>query len=81
MLLDDDAPDGLGPHPWDRVPPIRLDTAAARQLGYRPAGDYATTVTTELDWLTSTPLPPGFDHEYFAPMLDYAAEDAYLAER
>jgi nucleoside-diphosphate-sugar epimerase len=81
VLLDDDAPDGLGAHPWDRVPPIRLDTTAARQLGYRPAGDYATTVTTELDSLTSGPLPSGFDHEYFAPMLDYAAEDAYLAAR
>ncbi len=85
VLLDDDddggAPDGLGRHPWDRVPPIRLDMTAAGHLGYRPAGDYATTVTTELDWLASGPLPPGFDHEYFAPMLDYAAEDAYLARR
>lgn len=38
-------------------------------------------MTTELDWLVATPeLPPGFDHDYFAPMLDYAAEDDYLAE-
>lgn len=56
--------------------------AAAGRLGYEPAGDYAATVTTELDWLLSVAdrLPPGFDHEYFAPMLDYAAEDRYLAE-
>lgn len=26
-------------------------------------------------------LPPGFDHEYFAPMLNYTAEDNYLTER
>lgn len=25
----------------------------ARQLDYQPAGDYATTVTAELDWLVS----------------------------
>lgn len=82
VLLDEHAPAGLGRHPWDRVPAIRLDTSAARQLGYRPAGDYATTVTTELDWLTSnTGPPPGFDHDYFAPMLDYTAEDDYLATR
>jgi nucleoside-diphosphate-sugar epimerase len=82
VLLDQHAPAGLGRHPWDRVPAIRLDMSAARQLGYQPAGDYAATVTAELDWLVSTAqLPSGFDHEYFAPMLDYAAEDAYLAER
>jgi nucleoside-diphosphate-sugar epimerase len=81
VLLDRDAPEGLGRHPWDRAPAIRLDMSAARQLGYRPVGDYAATVTTELDWLISTAQPARFPREYFAPMLDYAAEDAYLAER
>ena len=82
VLLDEHAPAGLGRHPWDRVPGIRLDMSAARQLGYQPAGDYAATVTTELDWLvTTTQLPPEFEHDYFAPMLDYAAEDDYLADR
>ncbi len=85
VLLDDHAPAGLGAHPWDRVPGIRLDTGAARRLGYRPVGDYAATVTAELDWLVSTAgtaaPPPAFDHDRFAPMLDYAAEDAYLAQR
>ena len=53
--------------------------SAARQPGYQPAGDYATTVTGDLDWLVNaTRLPPGFEHDYFAPMLDYAAEDDYL---
>jgi nucleoside-diphosphate-sugar epimerase len=82
VLLDEHAPEGLGLHPWHRIPAIRLDMSAARQLGYRPTGDYATTVKSELDWLVSTTEPPsGFDHDYFAPMLDYAAEDAYLAAR
>jgi nucleoside-diphosphate-sugar epimerase len=82
VLLDQHAPAALGRHPWDRIPAIRLDMGAARRLGYQPAGDYAATVTTELDWLVAADgLPPGFDHDYFAPMLDYAAEDAYLEVR
>ncbi|UUV34706.1 NAD-dependent epimerase/dehydratase family protein [Amycolatopsis roodepoortensis] len=82
VLLDDHAPAGLGLHPWDRLPGIRLDMSAAGRLGYRPVGDYATTVIAELDWLVSSDrLPAGFDHDYFAPMFDYAAEDTYLAER
>lgn len=82
VLLDDHAPAGLGLHPWDRLPGIRLDMTAAGRLGYRPVGDFATTVRAELDWLCSIErLPAGFDHDYFSPMFDYAAEDAYLAER
>jgi nucleoside-diphosphate-sugar epimerase len=81
VLLDEHAPAELGLHPWDRVPGIWLDMSAARQLGYQPAGDYATTVAAELDWLVSiADRDPGFDHEYFAPMLDYAAEDNYLGQ-
>lgn len=87
VLLDRHAPAELGRHPWDRIPAIRLDTSAATRLGYEPAGDYAATVVAELDWLvsiaehdgSSAGLPPGFEHDYFAPMFDYAAEDAYLA--
>lgn len=42
-------------------------------------------MAAELDWLVSivdrdrcgtAQLPPGFDHEYFAPMPDYTAEDS-----
>ncbi|MGC7096338.1 NAD-dependent epimerase/dehydratase family protein [Amycolatopsis lurida] len=54
VLLDDDAPPELGRHPWDRVPPIVLDMSAAHALGYRPVGDYATTVRAELRWLLAT---------------------------
>ncbi|MFK0245368.1 NAD-dependent epimerase/dehydratase family protein [Amycolatopsis azurea] len=79
VLLDDRAPAGLGLHPWDRLPGIRLDMTAAGRLGYRPAGDYLGTVTAELDWLVSADQPSEFDHDYFAPMLNYAVEDEYLA--
>ena len=88
VLLDDDAPDALGQYPWDKRPPVVLDTTASSELGYRPAGDYASTVVAELDWLVSAAngrdgneLPSNFDHTYFAPMLDYTAEDHYLANR
>jgi nucleoside-diphosphate-sugar epimerase len=75
----------LGGHPWERPYPIVLDTRAARGLGYAQAGDYATTVAEEVRWLlaaarnSSGPdLFPGFDHAFFDPYFDYAAEDRYL---
>ena len=84
VLLDDDAPPALGQYPWDKRPPVVLDTTASSDLGYRPAGDYASTVIAELDWLVSAAsrrdgneLPSA----YFTPMLDDAAEDHYLAGR
>lgn len=79
-------PDGLGAHPWDAAAPIVLDTSAASALGYRPEGDYAATVVHELDWLaglwrSGDPLRllPGPDEPFFAALLDYEAEDAFLA--
>jgi len=89
VLLDDTAPDpDLGRTPWDAVPPIVLDTSAATALGYRPAGDYATAVAAELDWLVAaTHEPragwavPADDDPFFAPLLDYAAEDRFIAGR
>jgi nucleoside-diphosphate-sugar epimerase len=78
----------LGRHPWDAPHPIVLDMTAAAALGYTPAGDYATTVTTEVDWLTAAArggddadLIPGPADDYFAPLLDYPAEDRWLAAR
>lgn len=75
VLVEDDS---LGRHPWDSVPPVVLDTSAAVELGYAPVGDYAATVADELDWLVESGGP---DDAYFAPFLDYEAEDRYLAAR
>jgi nucleoside-diphosphate-sugar epimerase len=87
ILLDDADPE-LGRHPWQAHHPIVLDTTAARELGYVPVGDYAATVVEELDWLVAAAtggpdaalLPPA-DDPFFAPYLDVAAEDAFLAHR
>lgn len=83
VLIDDDA---LGQTPWDSVPPVTLDMTAANELGYVPAGDYATTVAQEIDWLVAAHdagdpegvLPDPGD-PFFAQFLDYAAEDRWLA--
>jgi nucleoside-diphosphate-sugar epimerase len=87
VLLDDAAPDGLGRTPWDAPHPVVLDTSAARELGYKPVGDFAATVAETVDWLYDAhragdprqELPAPQD-PYFAEYFDYAAEDAYLAE-
>jgi nucleoside-diphosphate-sugar epimerase len=83
VLLDDDADQTLGRHPWDAPYPIVLDMSAAAELGYAPVGDYAATVADEVDWLVTAARAdenlPGLDDDYFGPLLDYAAEDRYLA--
>ncbi len=86
VLLDDGADGTLGRHPWDAPHPIVLDTAAAIALGYTPVGDYASTVADEVEWLVAAAHGgegaeklPRSDDAFFGPMLDYAAEDQYLA--
>jgi hypothetical protein len=51
----------------------------ATDLGYRPVGDYASTVPAEIDWLVND--RPDLDDGFFAGLFDYAAEDRYLADR
>ncbi|MEV0397552.1 NAD-dependent epimerase/dehydratase family protein [Polymorphospora rubra] len=86
VLLDEDADPALGRHPWPAPYPIVLDITAALDLGYVPAGDFAATVAAEIDWLVDAAargngVPAGVDTDWFAPMFDYPAEDAYLAGR
>ena len=85
VLLDDDADEALGRHPWEARHPIVLDMTAAADLGYTPAGDYAATVAEEVEWLVAVAsraeagVLPGADDDFFGPLLDYTAEDRYLA--
>ncbi len=86
VLLDESAPAALGRTPWDSPHPVVLDTSAAAALGYVPVGDYAATVADEVEWLVAAAgggegaeLLPGTDDELLGPLLDYTAEDRYLA--
>lgn len=83
ILLDAGVEPDLGRHPWDARPPIILDTTASLDLGYVPVGSYAQTVPAELDWLVEAAragLTPSTGDPFFAPLLDYAAEDRYLSQ-
>jgi nucleoside-diphosphate-sugar epimerase len=90
VLLDgetSDADETLGRTPWDRPHPVLLDMAAAAALGYRPVGDYATTVADEVAWLVASTrggegadLLPGVN-DALRPFLDYDREDGFLAGR
>jgi len=77
VLLDGEPADGLGAHPWDAEHPIVLDTTAALELGYVPAGDYEATVADEVEWLVDSARRGDLrlDDEFFERFLDYAAED------
>ena len=86
VLLDDGADETLGRHPWEAPHPIVLDVTAAVDLGYTPVGHYASTVADAVEWLVSAARGgegaeslPGPDDPFFGPMLDYTAEDRYLA--
>jgi nucleoside-diphosphate-sugar epimerase len=86
LLLDGDGT--LGRTPWDNPHPVVLDMTTATDLGYQPAGDFATTVRDEVDWLVRAArggedagLLPGPAAPAFARFLDYAAEDRYLARQ
>ncbi|MFC4242731.1 NAD-dependent epimerase/dehydratase family protein [Gryllotalpicola reticulitermitis] len=83
-LLDDDTDPVYGAHPWDVVPPVVLDLAAAERLGWR-GETFPATVGAELDWLLREHelgrTDALADDPYFAPFLDYRLEDAYLLLR
>lgn len=88
VLLNEGADDALGRSPWDAPHPIVLDSTAAVELGYTPAGDYAATVAEEVEWLVAAARGghgaenlPALDDAFFGPMLDYAAEDRHLSSR
>lgn len=86
VLLDAGAPEGLGDHPWNTLPPFVLDTSAAKWLGFVPVGTYADTVGPEVEWLATaqrrgdpTGILPAPDDSFFAHYFDYDREDAWLS--
>jgi len=88
VLLGATAPEDLGDHPWNTLPPFVLDTSAAERLGFVPAGSYAETVKAEVDWLVKAArsgdpagVLPSPDDPFFQSFFDYAQEDAWLNGR
>jgi hypothetical protein len=79
VSLTADVDPALERHPWDKLPPIVLDLTAATDLGYRPVGDYASTVPADVDWLVND--RPDLDGGFVTGLFDYATEDRYLADR
>ena len=83
--LDKTAPQDLGDHPWNTLPPFLLDTSAAERLGFVPAGSYAETVKAAVAWLVQAArandpagVLPAPDDPYFRSFFDYDREDAWL---
>jgi nucleoside-diphosphate-sugar epimerase len=84
VLLGDESPGDLGRHPWDRYPPVILDTKASLELGYRPVGTYGETVPAALYWLSEIAvlgeegyvLPAGYDG--LEGRFGYGAEDSFV---
>ncbi|WP_298254114.1 hypothetical protein [uncultured Arthrobacter sp.] len=81
-VVPDPADDRLGRTPWDASAPIVLDLSAALELGYRPVGDYATTVGPTVDWLVDEARRRGIESvqptDFFEDDFDYEAEDRSL---
>lgn len=80
----------LGLTPWAVPHPLVLDTArAGRELGHVAGGGYADTAPDGIHWLVDEAARrdwreafPGFVRmEAMGDFFDYAAEDAYLADR
>jgi nucleoside-diphosphate-sugar epimerase len=88
-LLDGAPPsDSVGGTPWSVPSPVVLDMAEARhELGYADVIDHEAAVALSVEWLVEATrgrdwrevLPRAAT--YYADLFDYAAEDAFLAER
>ncbi|MFF8659034.1 NAD-dependent epimerase/dehydratase family protein [Streptomyces huasconensis] len=92
VLVEGDPPErGVGLTPWSVRHPVVYDMAAAeRELGYRPVTSYADSLAETVHWLVEQ-LGDRDWREAFPTMaenydpnvdlFDYAAEDAWLAQR
>ncbi len=72
----------IGHTPWSVPSPLVVNMAAATKLGYRPAGTYAETTRSYVEWMRGQAAGwraafPMFGH-YPADPFDYAAEDVAL---
>ncbi|MBV2352761.1 NAD-dependent epimerase/dehydratase family protein [Streptomyces sp. J2-1] len=87
VLLDGPPAGSVGGTPWSVPLPTVLDMSAAeRELGYRPLASYAEGVAETVEWLAATARGRDWRECFptlagaYPDLLDYAAEDAWLAE-
>lgn len=89
-VLADGPPAGsFGATPWSLPRPVVLGVAAAeRELGYRAVTGYAESLPATVDWIVRRLEGRAFEdafggmaEAYSVDLIDYAAEDAWLAAR
>ncbi|MFG2334489.1 NAD-dependent epimerase/dehydratase family protein [Streptomyces sp. NPDC048604] len=88
VLLPGPPEGSVGQTPWTCPHPVVHDMAAAeRELGYRPVVSYTDSLPATVEWLTGRLREqdwreafPGLV-KYGVDFFDYAAEDAWLANR
>ncbi|MFJ8717392.1 NAD-dependent epimerase/dehydratase family protein [Streptomyces violaceus] len=89
VLVDGPPPaSGVGETPWSVPVPVVCDMSAAeRELGYRPVVRYADTLLETVAWIEEQLAGRDWREAYpkmvqaYGDLFDYAAEDAWLAER
>ncbi|MBB3081116.1 NAD-dependent epimerase/dehydratase family protein [Streptomyces violarus] len=89
VLVDGPPPaSGVGETPWSVPVPVVCDMSAAeRELGYRPVVRYADTLPETIAWIEEQLAGRDWREAYpkmvqaYGDLFDYAAEDAWLAER
>ncbi|MFG3281123.1 NAD-dependent epimerase/dehydratase family protein [Streptomyces sp. NPDC048111] len=91
VLVDGPPPRGtIGSTPWSLPHPVVYDMRAAeRELGYRPVTGYVQSLPATVEWLAdrlagrewSEAFPKMARAYADAGLFDYAAEDAWLADR
>ncbi|MGI5424316.1 NAD-dependent epimerase/dehydratase family protein [Streptomyces sp. CA-179760] len=81
-------PSGVGDTPWSVPAPVVCDMSAAeRELGYRAVVRYADTLPETIAWIEEQLAGRDWREAYpkmvqaYGDLFDYAAEDAWLAER
>lgn len=72
---------GVGAHPWCLPKPLIVDMRRALALGYRPVTDYRQSVGAACRSAEAGAASGVMFPEYITAMLDYPAEDAFLAAR
>ncbi len=88
VLLDEAAPEGLGETPWDLATPDRPRHDRCRTVGLHASrrlrvhsGGGGRVARRRRAGRAGADSVPADDDPFFARLLDYAAEDAYLARR